>query len=270
MVKRILIYLLLVFLPLKASAQKWQTMDGKKVGSNPTGQLSLKISLQGKILQLEGYVDRWIDQKTLEVTEFQIIDLETGTKIIEYGAAHQCTVKASRRRVTVTEMYHLRIPTKKGWVWKQVPLEEQMIIVSKDVVDISQSKLVLKPPKLSKKVVKELEEQIMKYHKIGLKKIYEQEADPYKSDFYLKLDDLVGKLLVAALGGHQLARNAFLNFKYYFSYPLDLSGAMSIQWLSDWSVYKAYTEGGSVGDWYEKGYDRLDELINGEWKGVRE
>jgi len=128
-------------------------------------------------------VDSWINKKTLAISEFKILD-DKGRMLVEYGAVQDCIVKVLKKSVMITEVVHLPVPRtskkEKEWSWKDIPVEKRIIYLKRGEIVVSKEQLVLKPPTRSKKVLKELEKEIKKYHILGLKHFYEQDKDPYK------------------------------------------------------------------------------------------
>jgi hypothetical protein len=172
-----------------------------------------------------GYLETRKADNAVLASEFEVFQCGSSKPIFTFGALQHCEIAAKRGRLVVTEL--TRWPFGPGWEWIDLPFREYVITPGRRP-RVSKI-LVLQRPGLTPQQVGEV-----------LARFERQKKSKTSLD-YAEEEDLVGRILVAALSGNPAARAAF----EHIDDAVILDGALGEEYAEALKVYNAWgkTEG---------------------------
>jgi hypothetical protein len=182
------------------------------IGSDARDTPRMTITFyEGTTLSVCGFEDEKISENEIWISEFNVVNCQTGESLAEYGALQTCLVKKDVIGLQITEFTFL--PAGDNWEWVNVKIGFQQIFVKENEL------IVLK--------------QVPAFETTAI--------DTVQADLFLSAtrdlkgtgkienpEELLGRLEFLALNGFRETADILNDFENYFKYQTD--GAIAEQW----------------------------------------
>jgi hypothetical protein len=156
--------------------------------SSSSGDVIVRLSGQNGHpgLVATGYLEFRKSKDKAVASEIEVFREGRKTPLLRFDALQTCIVERRGNLLLITEL--TRWPFGRDWTWKDVPFQEYSVFL--DPSEKLVKRMVLKPPRMTKAQCREA---------VAL---YEQFTQPTTAvGRAIDVEDVVGRLLVAALGG---------------------------------------------------------------------
>jgi len=165
---------------------------GAPAGSTPL--ISVRGSAARPGLVVCGWLEKRHNDHSVTACEFDVFQRGSDKPILEFGALRHAEIVADDKSLSVTEI--INWPFGSRWHWTDVPL--RVFVVLPGVPPIVTQRIVLKPPKHSPSEIRAI---LREFESISRSRTHPNDEKA--------MGDLIGRLMVAALGGSEEASTAF-------------------------------------------------------------
>jgi hypothetical protein len=165
---------------------------GAPAGSTPLIAVHSRANQPGLIVC--GDLEKRRSERSVVASEFDVFQDGSDKPVLEFGALRQAEIVAHDKSLLVTEIVNW--PFGPRWEWTDAPLLEYVIDTGSPPA--VKQRIVLKPPKHTPSEIRAV---LRKFE--ALRKSH---TPPNSED---AIGDLIGRLMVAALGGSEEASTAF-------------------------------------------------------------
>ena len=182
-----------------------------------------------------GYLDKRRDKDSVIASEFGVFECRSNKPILELDALRSASVVAQANGLFITELTYW--PFGPGWKWIDVPVRE--FVIAAGAPPVVKERFVLNPPRVLPSQIRAV---LRAFEALRRSKVSSRdEARQLKT-----LENLIGRLLVAALSGDTGASTAFRSMRDWLnSLERPNAGGADLYDVAE-DVYNAYAQ--SKGD----------------------
>ncbi len=171
------------------------------------------VSINGSPISLCGFLLQRQSKYKIKVTEFVIYDCENKKTLGFYRATKDCWVEFANDQLIITQVENL--PSGRNWSWRSTPVLKTFISKRDSMLVSSPGEKAFFNDSLTSANISEFVNRIERIKALGNDNIEKEFAD------YSSREELLGRLLVAAMAGNEQCKKLFKDFADYFGFTPD-------------------------------------------------